>query len=174
MRTCPRRLKADLGGGVVLAAHLIIFAQLCTTTHAANTDALRPARGSWAKVRTSALIFNAGANPLHALTLDGAELARHIGHALGHVLSAHIRRHIPPHILCHISALRTEAVRQIGHHVSEIGVLQIAAIIGTVVAAPPEAWDVFRIAPGTVSVVRRWSGRGEVHVMGAPAHLADG
>jgi len=49
----------------------------------------------------------------------------------------------------------------------------IAAIIGTVVEAPPEAWDVFRIAPGTVSVVRRWSGRGEVHVMGAPAQLAE-
>lgn len=47
----------------------------------------------------------------------------------------------------------------------------IAAIIGTVVEAPPTAWDVFRIAPGTLSVVRRWSGRGEVHVMGCPARL---
>jgi len=47
----------------------------------------------------------------------------------------------------------------------------IAAIIGTVVEAPPEAWDVFRIAPGTVSVVRRWRGRGEVHAMGCPAQL---
>ncbi|MCM3659538.1 histidine phosphatase family protein [Georgenia satyanarayanai] len=47
----------------------------------------------------------------------------------------------------------------------------IAAVIGTVVEAPTEAWDVFRIAPGTISVVRRWSGRGEVHVMGCPAQL---
>ncbi|WP_319633115.1 histidine phosphatase family protein [Georgenia satyanarayanai] len=47
----------------------------------------------------------------------------------------------------------------------------IAAIIGTVVEAPTAAWDVFRIAPGTISVVRRWSGRGEVHVMGCPARL---
>lgn len=47
----------------------------------------------------------------------------------------------------------------------------IAAIIGTVVEAPTEAWDVFRIAPGTVSVVRRWRGRGEVHAMGCPAQL---
>src|SRR5690606_41549340 len=47
----------------------------------------------------------------------------------------------------------------------------IAAIIGTVVEAPPEAWDVFRIAPGTVSVVRRWRGRGEGHAMGCPAQL---
>src|SRR5690625_6284069 len=30
----------------------------------------------------------------------------------------------------------------------------IAAVIGTVVEAPTEAWDVFRIAPGTLSVVR--------------------
>lgn len=48
----------------------------------------------------------------------------------------------------------------------------IAAVIGTVVEAPTEAWDVFRIAPGTVSVVRRWRGRGEVHVMGSPARRA--
>jgi len=47
----------------------------------------------------------------------------------------------------------------------------IAAIVGTVVEAPTAAWDVFRVAPGTVSVVRRWSGRGEVHVMGCPAQL---
>lgn len=47
----------------------------------------------------------------------------------------------------------------------------IAAVIGTVVEAPTAAWDVFRIAPGTLSVVRRWSGRGEVHVMGCPARL---
>lgn len=47
----------------------------------------------------------------------------------------------------------------------------IAAVVGTVVEAPTEAWDVFRIAPGTISVVRRWSGRGEVHVMGCPARL---
>src|SRR5690625_371512 len=48
----------------------------------------------------------------------------------------------------------------------------IAAVIGTVVEAPTEAWDVFRIAPGTLSVVRRWRGRGEVHVMGSPARRA--
>ncbi len=47
----------------------------------------------------------------------------------------------------------------------------IAAVIGTVVEAPTAAWDVFRIAPGTISVVRRWSGRGEVHVMGCPPRL---
>ena len=47
----------------------------------------------------------------------------------------------------------------------------VAAIVGTVVEAPTTAWDVFRVAPGTVSVVRRWSGRGEVHVMGCPAQL---
>ncbi|WP_110851279.1 histidine phosphatase family protein [Georgenia satyanarayanai] len=50
----------------------------------------------------------------------------------------------------------------------------IAAVIGTVVEAPTAAWDVFRIAPGTISVVRRWSGRGEVHVMGCPARLVGG
>ncbi len=49
----------------------------------------------------------------------------------------------------------------------------IAAIVGTVVEAPTAAWDVFRVAPGTVSVVRRWSGRGEVHVMGCPAQFGD-
>ncbi|TNC17224.1 reverse transcriptase-like protein [Georgenia sp. 311] len=48
----------------------------------------------------------------------------------------------------------------------------IAAIVGTVVEAPTTAWDVFRVAPGTVSVVRLWSGRGEVHVMGCPAQLS--
>ena len=47
----------------------------------------------------------------------------------------------------------------------------IAAIVGTVVEAPTAAWDVFRVAPGTVSVVRLWRGRGEVHVMGCPAQL---
>ena len=49
----------------------------------------------------------------------------------------------------------------------------IAAIVGTVVAAPPEVWEVFRVAPGTVSVVRRWRGRGELHVFGAPANLGE-
>ncbi|WP_324651128.1 histidine phosphatase family protein [Georgenia sp. H159] len=49
----------------------------------------------------------------------------------------------------------------------------IAAIVGTVVAAPTDSWEVFRIAPGTVSVMRRWSGRGEVHVIGAPAAVGE-
>ncbi|HLS48392.1 MAG TPA: reverse transcriptase-like protein [Actinomycetaceae bacterium] len=47
----------------------------------------------------------------------------------------------------------------------------VAAVAGTVMGLDAEGWELLRVAPGTISVVRCWPGGGEIHVLGCPAQL---